>query len=53
MTCLSESTTAERLQGEQHMVCLLADGGWKYLSSNLWTTDWEDQPADVESKIWW
>lgn len=44
---------AERLQGEQHMVCLLADGGWKYLSSNLWTTDWEDQPADVESKIWW
>jgi cysteine synthase B len=44
---------AERLEGEQHIVCLLADGGWKYLSSNLWTTDWEDQPEDVESKIWW
>jgi cysteine synthase len=44
---------AERLEGEQHIVCLLADGGWKYLSSNLWTTDWEDQPDDVESKIWW
>lgn len=44
---------AERLEGEQHLVCLLADGGWKYLSSNLWTTNWEDQPEDVESKIWW
>ncbi len=44
---------SERLEGEQHIVCLLADGGWKYLSSNLWTTDWEEQPADVETKIWW
>jgi cysteine synthase B len=44
---------AERLEGEQHIVCLLADGGWKYLSSNLWTTDWEDQPEGIESKIWW
>ena len=44
---------AERLEGEQHIVCLLADGGWKYLSSNLWTTEWKDQPEDVESKIWW
>jgi cysteine synthase B len=44
---------ADRMEGEQHIVCLLADGGWKYLSSNLWTTDWEDQPEDVEHKIWW
>jgi cysteine synthase B len=44
---------SERVEGEQYIVCLLADGGWKYLSSNLWTTDWEDQPEDVESKIWW
>ncbi|MGD9932139.1 MAG: PLP-dependent cysteine synthase family protein [Dehalococcoidia bacterium] len=44
---------AERLEGEQHIVCLLADGGWKYLSSNLWTVDWEDQPGEVETKIWW
>lgn len=44
---------ADRMPGEQHIVCLLADGGWKYLSSNLWTTDWADQPDDVESKIWW
>ncbi len=44
---------AERLEGEQHIVCLLADGGWKYLSSGLWTTDWEDHPEEIESKIWW
>ncbi|WP_322796209.1 cysteine synthase family protein [Tepidiforma sp.] len=44
---------AERLEGEQHIVCLLADGGWKYLSSNLWTTEWEDLPEDIDSKIWW
>ncbi|MFN0094164.1 MAG: PLP-dependent cysteine synthase family protein [Dehalococcoidia bacterium] len=44
---------SERLTGEQHIVCLLADGGWKYLSSNLWTVDWDDQPEGVESKIWW
>lgn len=44
---------SERLEGEQHIVCLLADGGWKYLSSNLWTTDWDDQDEDIESKIWW
>ena len=44
---------SDRLVGEQHIVCLLADGGWKYLSSNLWTTDWDDQPEDVESKTWW
>jgi cysteine synthase B len=44
---------SDRMQGEQHIVCLLADGGWKYLSSNLWTTAWDDQPADVETKIWW
>jgi cysteine synthase B len=43
----------DRLEGEQHIVCLLADGGWKYLSSNLWTTDWDQHPEEVESKIWW
>jgi len=42
-----------RVEGEQHIACLLADGGWKYLSSNLWTTDWDDEPSDVKEKIWW
>lgn len=44
---------SDRMEDEQHIVCLLADGGWKYLSSHLWTTEWEDQPEDVEGKIWW
>ena len=44
---------SERLEGEQHIVCLLADGGWKYLSSGLWTTDWDDLPEDVDEMIWW
>ena len=44
---------AERLEGEQHIVCLLADGGWKYLSSGLWTTDWDALSEDVEEMIWW
>ncbi len=44
---------AERLEGEQHIVCLLADGGWKYLSSGLWTTNWDDLPENVDDMIWW
>jgi cysteine synthase len=43
---------AERL-GAGNVVCLFADGGWKYLSTQLWTTDYADLPADIEDKIWW
>jgi hypothetical protein len=32
---------------------LLAAGGWKYRSTNLWTVDYDDMPDDVDSKIWW
>ena len=35
------------------IVCLLADGGWKYLSTGLWTKDWEELQEDVEGKVWW
>lgn len=35
------------------IVVLLADGGWKYLSTNLWTVDYDDLPDDIEGKIWW
>jgi hypothetical protein len=34
-------------------VCLFADAGWKYLSTQLWTTNYEDLPEDIEDKIWW
>jgi cysteine synthase len=32
-----------------NVVLLLADGGWKYLSTGLWTKDYEDLPEDRES----
>ena len=43
---------AERLDAG-NVVCLFADGGWKYLSTQLWTTDYADLPSDIEDKIWW
>ncbi len=43
---------AERLD-EGHIVCLLADGGWKYLSSHLWTRDYDEIVESVSEKMWW
>ncbi len=43
---------AARLESGK-IVTLLADGGWKYLSTNLWTVDYDDMPEDVGDKIWW
>lgn len=36
-----------------NIVCLLADGGWKYLSAGLWTKEYEDLKGDVAGKVWW
>jgi [CysO sulfur-carrier protein]-thiocarboxylate-dependent cysteine synthase len=33
-----------------NIVCLLADGGWKYLSSELWTKGYDES---AEKKFWW
>lgn len=43
---------AERMDGG-NMVCLLADGGWKYLSSQLWTKDYATLAKEAQGKIWW
>ena len=43
---------ADRME-QGNIVCLLADGGWKYLSTNLWTTDYGDLESRVRGKIWW
>jgi cysteine synthase B len=44
---------AERLE-RGNIVCLLADGGWKYLSTGLWLKSYDDlRPEDVEGKVWW
>ncbi|MPZ23431.1 MAG: cysteine synthase [Dehalococcoidia bacterium] len=48
--------TAQRIAAREEsgdVVALLADGGWKYLSTNLWTQDYEDIEGAVEGKVWW
>jgi cysteine synthase B len=35
------------------VVVILADGGWKYLSEDLWTRDLEDIEEHLEAKILW
>lgn len=35
------------------IVCLLADGGWKYLSTGLWSEDYENIREAVSEKLWW
>jgi len=36
-----------------NIVLLFADGGWKYLSTDLWNTNYEDLPEDLDEKVWW
>ena len=44
---------ASRMDGGD-IVALLADGGWKYLSTSLWTKEHEQlTPEVVEGKVWW
>lgn len=45
-------TWAKRMDSGK-IVCLLADGGWKYMSTGLFDRDYEDMKKDVEGKIWW
>ncbi len=35
------------------IVTILADGGWKYLSEDLWTRDLDELQDDLEAKILW
>ena len=43
---------AERMD-EGQIVCLLADGGWKYLSTSLWTRDYGEIEEEVSERLWW
>jgi [CysO sulfur-carrier protein]-thiocarboxylate-dependent cysteine synthase len=45
----------ERLarRGGGDVVCLLADGGWKYLSTEAWVTDIDTAESHVEEVLWW
>jgi cysteine synthase len=44
--------TAERVE-EGDIVCLLADGGWKYLSTDAWAEDAERAAKKVGETLWW
>jgi [CysO sulfur-carrier protein]-thiocarboxylate-dependent cysteine synthase len=37
--------------GEGVVVCVLADGGWKYLSAPFWAA--EDVESAMENSVWW
>jgi [CysO sulfur-carrier protein]-thiocarboxylate-dependent cysteine synthase len=38
---------------EGHVVCLLADGGWKYLSTEAWADDLATAEKKVSESLWW
>ena len=38
---------------EGDIVCLLADGGWKYLSTQAWSQDLAAAEHGVEESLWW
>ena len=35
------------------VVCLLPDGGWKYLSTNAWAAELDRAEKGVEETLWW
>ena len=35
------------------IVVILADGGWKYLSEDLWTRELDELEDDLEAKLLW
>jgi len=42
-------------ESQEHgkIVVILADGGWKYLSEDLWTRDLDQLEDDLEAKLLW
>ena len=42
-----------REEGGGVIVTIFADGGWKYLSSQIYSKDFNDIKDEIEGKIWW
>lgn len=36
-----------------HIACIFADGGWKYLTTQLWTKEYAEISGEVEKKVQW
>ncbi len=56
ISCGAVIKTAQRVAARMErgkVAVILADGGWKYLSTDLWNTDYGDLPEDIDSKGWW
>ena len=48
---VAQRVAAELEQGE--IVCLLPDGGWKYLSTQAWAPELERAEKGVGESLWW
>jgi [CysO sulfur-carrier protein]-thiocarboxylate-dependent cysteine synthase len=48
---VAQRVAAELEHGD--IVCLLADGGWKYLSTEAWAEDLETAEKQVGESLWW
>jgi cysteine synthase B len=44
---------AGELDEEAVIACVLADGGWKYLSAGFWEARDEDVEESMERTVWW
>jgi cysteine synthase B len=44
---------ARAVEPPAEIVCLFADGGWKYLSLGVWSTPLDEAQAIVRDKVWW
>jgi hypothetical protein len=38
---------------EGDVVCLLADGGWKYLSMDAWSPELDLAEKKISEALWW
>jgi [CysO sulfur-carrier protein]-thiocarboxylate-dependent cysteine synthase len=48
---VAQRIAAEIAEGD--IVCLLADGGWKYLSTEAWAAEIETAEKKVSESLWW
>ena len=58
ISCGAAVRTAQRVAERMpsgDIVVLLADGGWKYLSTGLWGREYDDIAGDetIEGQLWW
>jgi cysteine synthase B len=44
---------ARSAEAPADIVCLFADGGWKYLSLGVWSESVDEAQATVRDKVWW